>query len=84
MSNIQVPNGGTKIWSDEYGKIIRKEGDGNPVHIDDYRPHSISEVVCLKCLNRWVAIRPKGTPLKNLECSNCGCGFVIETGEVIE
>lgn len=78
MSNIQVPNGGTKIWSDEYCKIIRKEGNGNPVYIDDYRPNTISEVVCLKCLGRWIAIRPKGTLLKTLNVLIVVVGLLLK------
>ena len=44
-------------------------------------PHTVSEVICVKCGKRWIALRPKETLLKKLECSNCGAGFVIETGE---
>ena len=49
--------------------------------INDYRPHTYSEVMCVKCLSRWIAVRPTGTMLKELECTNCGRGYVIETGE---
>ena len=48
------------------------------------KPHIVSEVVCLKCLKRWIAVRPEETLLKDLECPQCGeIGFAIETGEVI-
>ena len=48
------------------------------------QPHIVSEVVCLKCLKRWIAVRPEGTFLKDLECPQCGeIGFAIETGEMI-
>lgn len=47
-------------------------------------PHKVSEVICVKCGKRWICVRPIGTLLKNLECENCGAGFVIETGEDIE
>lgn len=54
------------------------------IELDEYRPHIVSEVVCLKCLHRWIDVRPEGTPLKNLECGFCGkIGYVIETGEVM-
>jgi hypothetical protein len=43
--------------------------------------HKVSEVMCAKCLKRWIAIRPSETLLKQLECEKCGSGFVIETGE---
>jgi Zn finger protein HypA/HybF involved in hydrogenase expression len=48
------------------------------------KPHIVSEVVCLKCLKRWMAVRSEETLLKDLECPKCGeIGFAIETGEVI-
>jgi len=55
---------------------------GDIVDIYDKKPHKVSEVVCLKCLFRWLAVRPEETQLKVLECPYCGeIGFVIETGE---
>ena len=49
------------------------------------QPHIVSEVVCLKCLKRWIAVRPEGTFLKDLECPQCGnVGFAINTGEIIK
>jgi hypothetical protein len=51
------------------------------IPIEEKLPHKTSEVVCLKCLKRWVAARPSTTLLKQLECATCGQGFVIETGE---
>jgi len=47
-------------------------------------PHKASEVICVKCGKRWIAVRPTETPLKELECDNCGKCFVIETGETME
>ena len=52
-------------------------------NIDDYAVHKISEVICVGCGKRWICVRPEGTFLKDLECSNCGAGKVIETGEVM-
>jgi len=46
-------------------------------------PHKVSEVICVQCGERWFAVRPVGTLLKNLECGGCGYGYVIETGETI-
>jgi len=55
------------------------------IDLNKYReektPHKVSEVICVKCFHRWVAIRPVGTLLKDLHCEGCGAGFVIETGE---
>lgn len=49
--------------------------------IDEHKPHKVSEVICVKCGKRWVAVRPLGVLLKELECKVCGQGYVIETGE---
>lgn len=55
---------------------------GNIVDIYEKKPHVVSEVVCLKCLKRWISVRPEETLLKDLECPQCSeIGFAIETGE---
>lgn len=52
------------------------------VDINENIPHKVSEVVCLKCLYRWIATRPVGVRLRQLECPSCMCqGYVIETGD---
>ena len=57
----------------------------NIIDIYDYKPHDVSEVVCLKCLKRWIAVRPSDVWLKNLECPCCGeVGYTIETGQTME
>ena len=55
------------------------------IPIESNMPHKVSEVVCLHCMHRWIAVRPEKTLLKELECPKCGlfC-FAIETGETIE
>lgn len=54
-------------------------------YIEENLPHKISEVICLGCLKRWIAVRPMATLLKDLECPQCHKkGYVIETGEIIE
>lgn len=55
-----------------------------PVNIDDYRPHEIYEAICVKCCQRWIAAIPVGVPLRDVECVNCGPGFVISTGQPLE
>ena len=58
---------------------------GNIISMEKNLPHRVSEVICLKCLTRWIAVRPTTTPLKALECPYCGATmFVIETGEQLE
>ena len=54
----------------------------NVTNIDEYLPHKISEVICINCKYRWIAIRGESVLLKNLECPKCNqAGFVINTGE---
>ena len=53
------------------------------IDIEKNLPHKNSIVICLKCLKRWVAVRPIHTLLVELECAICGQGYVIETGEDI-
>lgn len=54
------------------------------VDIDDFKPHRVSEVICVKCLKRWIAVRPCDVLLKELECPNGHIGFVIETGQDLD
>ena len=55
------------------------------IDINNNIPHKVSEVICIKCLHRWIAVRPVTITLKNLECAWCHeQGYIIETGEVFE
>lgn len=54
------------------------------ISIYDNKPHKVSEVICIHCKYRWIAVRPTATLLKELECPYCNeQGYVIETGEII-
>lgn len=56
--------------------------DSAVIDIENGMPHVISEVICVRCCRRWLAVRPEGTLLKDIECPGCGkTGGVIETGE---
>lgn len=55
----------------------------NVMDISEGMPHNVSEVICVACGERWIAVRPEQTLLKTLECPNHHVGFVIETGEVL-
>ena len=58
--------------------------DTKIININEDALHRVSEVICVKCTYRWLAVRPITTLLKDLECPWCGKqGFVIETGEII-
>lgn len=55
------------------------------IDINDNKPHKVSEVICLSCINRWISVRPVETRLKDLECPYCHTqGYAIETGEDID
>ena len=54
-------------------------------NIEENMPHKVSEVICINCKHRWIAVRPCACRLKDLGCPNCHeQGYVIETGEVID
>lgn len=54
------------------------------VPIEANMPHTVSEVMCVKCLTRWICVRPSSVLLKDIECS-CGyTGAVIETGQDLD
>lgn len=45
--------------------------------------YEVSELICLKCLNRAIHVYYTDTPLKDLECK-CGCeGYLINTGQTV-
>jgi hypothetical protein len=57
----------------------------NIVDINNNLSHKVSEVICIKCYHRWIAVRPVVTRLKDLACPNCNnSGYVIETEEDTE
>lgn len=47
-------------------------------------PHEVSELICLKCLHRWIGVYPKVTPLKDIVCVCGESGYVIKTGQNYE
>lgn len=54
------------------------------VGFEERLPHQTAEVICVKCLNRYICVWPVGTYLKTLECGNCGPGYIIKTGQELE
>ena len=57
---------------------------GDVINIEENLPHTVSEVICVKCGHRWVSVRPDTVFLKELECPNGGKGYVIETRQILE
>ena len=51
------------------------------VPIEKNMPHRVGETICVKCYHRAITAYPESVLLKNLECKNCGTGFIILTGE---
>lgn len=56
---------------------------GEIIELESNLPHEVSEVVCLKCLKRWIAVYPTGTWLKDLQCKCGEVGYVINTGQIM-
>jgi len=56
----------------------------NGIDINENLPYKVSEVICVKCLRRWIAVRPQTVSLDILECECGEPGYVIETGETNE
>lgn len=44
----------------------------NVVILDEHRPHVRSEVICVKCHYRAVAIFPARVLLRDIICGGCG------------
>ena len=48
-------------------------------------PHKVSEVICVKCLHRYMCVKPIDIWLKDLECPRCGSkGYIIQTGQELQ
>lgn len=53
--------------------------------ITEGMPHIVHETICLKCLHRWIVVRPEGSLLIDLECPSCHeQGYAIATGQELE
>lgn len=45
--------------------------------------YEVCELMCLKCLDRWVGVFPSENALKDMECQ-CGAkGYIIKTGQTL-
>lgn len=56
---------------------------GKVIDIAENKPHEVSELICLKCFNRWIGVYPEQTPLKILQCKCGEVGYVVKTGQTI-
>ena len=53
------------------------------VFIEDNIAHEVAELMCLKCLDRWIGVYPSELPLKDIECKCGEVGYVIKTGQTL-
>ena len=57
----------------------------NVIDINCNEPHEVAEVICVRCLYRYIAVMPEFSPLKDLECPHCRKrGALIKTGQEYE
>ena len=54
------------------------------VDIAENEPHEVAELMCLKCLDRWIGVYPQSCWLKHTECKCGAIGYVIKTGQTID
>lgn len=48
----------------------------------DRMEHNVCELMCIKCYYRYIGVYPAATPLKELQCPNCGyTGGIFKTGQ---
>lgn len=57
---------------------------GKVVDIESDMEHEVAELICLKCLDRWIGVYPSTVLLKDIECKCGAIGYVIKTGQTIE
>ena len=51
--------------------------------IEENTEHEVAELICLKCLNRWIGVYPLELSLKDIECKCGEVGYVIKTGQTL-
>ena len=53
------------------------------IDIEDDTEYEVAELVCLKCLNRWIGVYPTELPLKDIECKCGEVGYAVKTGQTL-
>ena len=53
------------------------------IDIEKNISHEVSELMCLRCMNRWIGVYPEAVLLKDLECKCGAVGYVIKTGQTL-
>lgn len=58
---------------------------GKIVAIEEKSLHVVEECMCVKCLRRWIDVRPASVWLKDCVCPGCReRGYVIATGQDLD
>lgn len=57
---------------------------GDIVDYEKNMSHEVTELICLKCLHRWIGVYPQSVLLKEIECKCGQVGYVIKTGQTLE
>lgn len=52
--------------------------------IEEAMPREVAELICLKCLHRWIGVYSADLPLKHIRCTCGEVGAVIKTGQTIQ
>ena len=71
-------------FPDEIPEDAEPEEGASIIPVEEKMPHKVSETMCWYCGHRWIAVRPVGVLLKQLQCPQCDrTGYAFETGEEI-
>lgn len=46
-------------------------------------PHEVNELICLRCLRRWIGVYPQALALQDMECKCGAIGYIIKTGQTL-
>jgi len=65
--------------------LLEVEEMGKVVDIDRDMETVTREMICVKCLARYIYVSPANVPMKDLMCGGCEeTGFLIDTGQGVE
>ena len=73
-----------QVCHELHKRYVKSEIVEKPESIEKNLRHEVSELMCLKCLNRWVGVYPDDVLLKNIACKCGEVGYVIKTGQTTE
>ena len=53
------------------------------IYIEENMEHEVAELMCVKCMYRWIGAFPSSVSLKEIECPCGETGYVIKTGQTL-